>query len=155
MVAIASRAALMGDETHDAWVHVFATIMQPPTDRQRAACPNCGFFAVDLRFIADERSRVGMCALWCEHCGHGHTLSRVRVPDGIDVIPLDAPGDVLRTAVPEFYDAAAHQASAGAARHAAPATRVAVEGQHGHQREMLVTAAEQALELFTAREQRF
>src|SRR5262245_60301975 len=114
MVAIASRAALMGDETHDAWVRVFASITKPPVDPKRAACPNCGLFAVRFQYVADAGSRIGLCALWCENCGHGHTLSRVRVPDGIDFVPLDAPDKVLRNSIPDFYDAAAHESAATA-----------------------------------------
>lgn len=96
----------MGDETHEAWVRVFAAITESPVDTKRAPCPNCGFFEVRFRYVADVQSRVGFCALWCEHCGHGHTLARVRVPDGIDFVPLDARDDVIRAAVPDFYDAA-------------------------------------------------
>lgn len=109
MVAVASRAAMMGEETHDAWVAVFAAITKPPADPKRAACPHCGRFAVHVRYLADERSRIGLCALWCVHCGHGHTLSRVRVPEGMDFVPLDASDHVLRNAIPAFYDAAAHE----------------------------------------------
>ncbi len=62
MVAVASRAAMMGAETHDAWVEVFAAVIKPPPDPKRAACPNCGHFSVQFRYLADERSRVGLCA---------------------------------------------------------------------------------------------
>lgn len=78
MVAIASRAALMGDETHDAWVGVFLAITEPPVDPKRAACPNCGRFSVRFEYLADRSSRVGLCALWCENCRHGHALLEAR-----------------------------------------------------------------------------
>ena len=68
-MAVTSRAALRGDETHDAWVAAFAAITKPPPDTDRAACPNCGSFAVRFKYLADEDSRVGLCALWCENCG--------------------------------------------------------------------------------------
>lgn len=108
-MAVTSRAALRGDETHDAWVAAFAAITKPPPDTDRAACPNCGRFAVRFKYLADEDSRVGVCALWCENCGHGHSLSRVEVPKGVDFVPLGASEDVLRSAIPDYYDAAAHE----------------------------------------------
>jgi len=109
MVAVASRAALMGEETHDAWVDVFLAVTAPPADPGRAPCPNCGHFAIDFRYLADAHSRVGLCALWCSYCGHGHVLSRVQVPEGVAFVPLDAPDEVLKGAIPTFYDAAAHE----------------------------------------------
>lgn len=125
MVAVASRAALMGDETHDAWVGVFAAIMKPPPDSKRAACPNCGHFSVVFKYVADKGSRVGLCAIWCGHCGHGHTLSRVQVPEGVEFVPLDSPDEVLREAIPAFYDAAAHESQFATGSDPASAARLA------------------------------
>lgn len=113
----------MGDETHEAWVRVFAAITAPPVDTKRAPCPNCGFYEVRFQYVADIQSRVGFCALWCEHCGHGHTLSRIRVPDDIDFLPLDAPDGAIRDAVPDFYDAALHESESAASSPAG--TRIA------------------------------
>jgi DNA-binding CsgD family transcriptional regulator len=153
MVAFASRAALMGDETHDAWVAVFATIMRPPIDRLRAACPNCGFYAIDFRFIVDATTRIGMCALWCEHCYHGHALGRVRAPEGVDSIALDAPDAVVRAAVPDFYDAAAHMGLPGSAR-TASSVGTSDRATETDRRALLeiAVAAEQARDLLSSRE---
>lgn len=105
MVAIFSRTALRTQESHDAWLFVFAAVTDAPSDARRAPCPNCGFFAVRFQFVADASSRIGFCALWCGNCDHGHVLSRVRVPSSIDFLSLDADDDVLQAAIPEFRDA--------------------------------------------------
>ncbi len=111
-MAILSRAALTADESHDAWLSVFAAITSSPADARRAPCPNCGFFAVRFQFVAAPVSRIGFCALWCDNCGHGHSLSRVRVPDDGDFLPLDASEKQLRAAIPEFWDATSAAATA-------------------------------------------
>lgn len=153
MVAVASRAALMGDETHDAWVEVFAAITKPPPDPKRAACPNCGHFSVRFKYLADERSRVGLCALWCGHCGHGHALSRVQVPDGVDFVPLDSPDDVVRRTIPAFYDAAAQQSEFATDSDPAIAFRTATRRPHVAELLNLTRAdAEQAHHLLSPRE---
>jgi hypothetical protein len=154
-VAVASRAAMMGDETHDAWVAVFAAITKPPPDTGRAACPNCGRFAVRFRYLADVDSRVGLCALWCENCGHGHTLSRVEVPEGIDFVPLDAPKDVLRSAIPDFYDAAAHESAHMPISRSASGSRITELRSYVAEYELLTSASvedEQVRHVLTRRE---
>jgi len=103
---------LTADESHDAWLSVFAAVTSSPADSRRAPCPNCGFFAVRFQFVAAPTSRIGFCALWCDNCGHGHSLSRVRVPSDVDFLPLDASEARLRAAIPEFWDATSAAATA-------------------------------------------
>lgn len=111
-MAILSRTALTADESHDAWLSVFAAVTSSPADTRRAPCPNCGFFAVRFQFVAAPVSRIGFCALWCDNCGHGHSLSRVRVPDDVDFLPLNASEKQLRAVIPEFWDATSAAATA-------------------------------------------
>jgi len=92
-------------ETHDAWVSAFIAITAPPANERQAPCPNCGYYCVRLQFVAAPASRIGFCALRCENCGHGHVLSRTKVPAAIDFLPLDCADEVLRSAIPDFYDA--------------------------------------------------
>ena len=152
MVAVVSRAALIGEETHDAWVAVFVAITKPPADPKRAACPNCGNFAMHFAYLADARSRVGLCALWCERCRHGHTLSRVRVPDGIDFVPLDAPDDVVRNAIPTFHDAAAHESERMAPADSKIASRLATLRPDATESDLLNLAPARAHDLLSPRE---
>jgi hypothetical protein len=126
MVDVVSRRALRGPETHDAWVTAFAAITSPPFDLGRAACPNCGHFDLRFQFLVDEASRIGLCALWSPHCGHGHTLSRVRAPEGAPILALDAPDAQVQRAIPDFIDVAA------ASRPTSSADRVATLLAAGH-----------------------
>ncbi len=102
---------MTADESHDAWLSVFAAVTDPPPDARRAPCPNCGHFAVRFQYVADAATCVGFCALWCDNCGHGHVLARTRVPDGIEFLPLDASEQELRAAIPDFWDAVAADAT--------------------------------------------
>lgn len=104
MVAVVSRTAMRAEETHDSWVAVFVAVTAPGASVRTAPCPNCGHFDVHYQYVADTSSRVGFCALWCDNCRHGHVLSRTRVPDWLDFLPLDTPEDALRAAIPEFED---------------------------------------------------
>jgi Bacterial regulatory proteins, luxR family len=137
-VAVVSRSAMTADESHEAWLAVFAAVTAPPADNRRAACPNCGHFDVRFQYVADAASRIGFCALWCENCRHGHVLSRVRVPEHLDFLPLDAPDDQIRAAIPEFWDAtAAGPATTGANRHAPVVERLAKLRPHVAEYELL------------------
>lgn len=122
-MAVVSRTAMTADESHDAWLAVFAAVTAPPADPRRAPCPNCGHFAVGFQYVADPASRLGFCALWCDNCGHGHVLSRTRVPEGIDFLPLDAPEDQFRAAIPDFRDVTSAQAARESPRDSAAIAR--------------------------------
>lgn len=111
MVAITSRAALTAPETHDAWVRAYVEIVKSPADPLRAACPNCGRFDLKYQFIADGSTRAGLCALWCTNCNHGHTLSRVIVPEAVEFLHLDGPDEELASAIPAFIDAVSQVAT--------------------------------------------
>lgn len=104
MVEVVSRTALTSAETHDAWVSVFAAVTAAPPDERRAACPNCGHFAVRFQYVAEPASRVGFCALWCDNCRHGHVLARTRVPPELPFLALDAAQEDLRAAIPPFRE---------------------------------------------------
>jgi DNA-binding CsgD family transcriptional regulator len=132
---------MTAEESHSAWLAVFAALTAPPVDPRRAPCPNCGHFAVHFQYVADAESRVGLCSLWCEHCGHGHTLARTRVPDGVHFLPLDSSEEEIRAAIPEFWDATAAQATAAASRPIAE--RLAQLRPHVAQYELLKQLASQ------------
>jgi hypothetical protein len=51
------------------------------------ACPNCGAHTVVWRFVAGD-DRLGWGAVWCETCGHGVHLSRVKFPEVVSVLPM-------------------------------------------------------------------
>lgn len=140
---------MTAEESHDAWLTVFAAVTAAPADARRAPCPNCGHFAVGFQYVADTDTRIGFCALWCDNCGHGHVLARTRVPAGIEFLPLDASQDELRTAIPEFWDAtAADPAPPVAGDPAAIATRLAELRPHVAEYELLkALGSPQELEL--------
>lgn len=157
MVAVVSKTAMTADENHDAWVAVFAAVTAPPVDARRAPCPSCGHFAVGFQYIADDKTRIGFCALWCDNCAHGHVLARTRVPEGVEFLPLDAPDDELSSAIPEFSDATVTGASRSHVHDApAVATRLAELRPQVAQYELLkalTSRSEREQDLLSPREQ--
>lgn len=91
-------------ETFERWLGAFEEALDHLVDGQFPACPNCGRFDLELRFVADSSSRLGFAAMWSAHCRHGIRIARVEVPDGVTFVPLDAPDDVIARATPKFQD---------------------------------------------------
>ncbi|MDX2699060.1 hypothetical protein PV416_42535 [Streptomyces ipomoeae] len=54
-------------------------------------CPNCGRSQLRVQYLANMESRVGYALFWCDACLHGISVSRVQVPEGAPVRPIDDP----------------------------------------------------------------
>ncbi|WP_037671364.1 hypothetical protein [Streptomyces griseus] len=84
----------------DAWLKALARWSTASETDATAACPHCGRGEVRLRYVVDPDSRVGFALMWCDACGHGISVSRVRAPEGAPVRSID---DATATeGVPEF-----------------------------------------------------
>ena len=65
------------------------------------ACPKCGESKLDCLLIGDEDTRVGYGFLWCDSCHHGVHLSRIEIPESVDMLPIDCGDDEIRKRMPE------------------------------------------------------
>ncbi len=64
-----------------AWAKAYAQIAAGDS----AACPKCGHEDVQSRFVGDPATRLGYGLLWCTNCGYGARLSRVKVPENLEI----------------------------------------------------------------------
>jgi hypothetical protein len=60
-------------------------------DGAMAACPACGGEGVQVSYFGDAATRLGWAAVWCPTCLGAVQVSRLMVPDGATLLPLDAP----------------------------------------------------------------
>lgn len=104
-MAVLSRTALNAPESYEAWLAVYVGLVDSAPDPRTPACPNCGHFEVCYRFVAEPSSRIGFCLLWCEHCFHGATISRVKVPPGMALLNISEPPEVLADGIPDIEQA--------------------------------------------------
>jgi hypothetical protein len=103
-VGVLSRQALRAPETYEAWLETLRRAVAALPDGDLPACPYCGRFDLQVRFVADRRTRIGFVAMWSEFCRHGIRVSRVEVPDGTSFARLDAPAEELANYIPSFTE---------------------------------------------------
>ncbi len=75
------------------WKRTIREVFKLPGAITNLPCPHCGHKELLVRFRADA-DRLGYGAMWCGHCNHGVVLSRVNVPQGFDIIPMDVPDNI-------------------------------------------------------------
>lgn len=82
------------------WVHIYSEIVKRNYNSVTIKCPNCNKEQIDFRLIGNEKSRIGYSLIWCNDCLLGIHLSRIQIPKGIDMIPID--NFEVEINVPEF-----------------------------------------------------
>lgn len=71
-------------------------------DKADAVCPNCGKSSIDFQFVGDERTHIGHLYIWCNTCAHGIHISRVKIPEGVNILPYDLPTIDLKKRIPNY-----------------------------------------------------
>jgi hypothetical protein len=83
-----------------AWLTVLARVIDGRRSMGIELCPNCERDQLEIRYVVDEKTRIGYLLFWCHACLHGITVSRVRAPEGV---PVRGVGDPDATVgVPDF-----------------------------------------------------
>jgi hypothetical protein len=65
-------------------------------------CPRCNARRLDFQYVGDLESRLGYLDVWCCNCKRGTHISRVEVPEGVDMLPMGSSADVLRRRIPAY-----------------------------------------------------
>lgn len=81
------------------WMGLADHILREP-DVSPLVCPNCGATAIASRFVGGGPQRLGYGAIWCNTCLHGVWLSRLTIPEGIPMIPIE--DDPATVGIPNF-----------------------------------------------------
>lgn len=64
-------------------------------------CPNCSSNNIEYEFIGDSQRREGYFLIWCNECIEGLHISRVNIPENANVIPFNAPSELI-SHIPNF-----------------------------------------------------
>ena len=92
------------DMTFESWLDAFIELADTVGDEGSPVCPQCGYRTLRLQYVGDLTTRIGFAALWCDNCRRGMTLSRVKAPNGVHMLPFDADEAVLAAAIPNFEE---------------------------------------------------
>ncbi|WP_105616651.1 hypothetical protein [Vallitalea okinawensis] len=79
------------------WLELASLIQE----NQTKICPVCGENDIDFQYIGDLVTKVGYLDIWCNKCLHGIHISRVKAPEGVNIISFDAHGDIIKR-IPDF-----------------------------------------------------
>jgi hypothetical protein len=80
------------------WLHLAGK----PNHGVKVECPSCGQTAVDFQYVADPASRIGYLDIWCGACFKGIHISRARVPEGMSMLDIKSPPDLIAARIPHF-----------------------------------------------------
>lgn len=77
------------------WLQVAEKVRQMVPDRPLLDCPSCSGHNIDYEFIGDSEKRIGFFLMWCNDCLEGIHISRIEIPKRAQVIPFDAPPELI------------------------------------------------------------
>lgn len=88
--------------SEDDWFRAYGEVYEALPGESHTACPNCGHYALRVVFKSLSGMPSAAVSFWCDNCNYGLRLSRARIPDGVQALPLDVAADSRR--IPEFID---------------------------------------------------
>lgn len=94
----------MPDEgaTSEAWYDAYEQVYAALPEHAAVRCPSCGQDALRIAFTGRPGDRVGFASFWCDNCRTGIHLSRVAVPGGVEIVPIDLPAAERAQRVPNY-----------------------------------------------------
>ncbi|MFG1673094.1 hypothetical protein [Micromonospora sp. NPDC049282] len=90
-----------GQRVWEAWLAAYNRIRDAAPKSVEVTCPSCGRGRVHVSWTGDPVTRIGYAVVWCDACEKGIYLSRVGVPDGVEMFTFDTPEEVRDAAVPD------------------------------------------------------
>jgi hypothetical protein len=70
--------------------------------KEELTCPDCRAMSINYQFVGDCKTMIGHLYLWCNSCLHGIHISRVIIPNGVEVLPFDVSEKILSKKVPKY-----------------------------------------------------
>jgi hypothetical protein len=86
----------------EAWMSAFSRIHDAAPADADVACPSCDKGRVRVSYTGDPQSRIGYAIAWCDVCLHGIHLSRVRIPDGVEMLTFESTEAERDAVVPDI-----------------------------------------------------
>lgn len=94
--------SVVQDSSFEQWLDAYGDVYQALPARTHISCPHCGADCLRLEFVGDPAERIAYAAFWCENCKYGIHISRVSVPPGITVHPIDEPWESRNQIIPDY-----------------------------------------------------
>ena len=94
--------SVLQDPSYERWLEAYGDVYEALPSKAHVACPRCGADALRLEFVGDATDRNAYAAFWCDNCMHGIHISRVSVPPGIRVLPIDEPWESRGEIIPDY-----------------------------------------------------
>ncbi|WP_139116997.1 hypothetical protein [Candidatus Thiodiazotropha endoloripes] len=69
---------------------------------EECKCPECGHKGLEFQYVGDKERNLGHVYIWCNSCKHGIHISRTRIPDGVDLLPMNVSAEEIEKRVPKY-----------------------------------------------------
>jgi hypothetical protein len=84
------------------WFQAYEAVYRALPARASRPCPNCGHDDLHVAFTGYADERVGWASFWCGHCLFGLHLSRVSIPEGVEILDIDLSPEQHAQKVPNY-----------------------------------------------------
>lgn len=88
----------------EAWIAAYIEASTALPGRPGVRCPSGDRGCVRVTYLGDAGVRTGTAVVWCPECRQGSFLSRVAIPVGAQVVPLDATDAEMAAVLPADID---------------------------------------------------
>lgn len=76
-------------EMHNDWLKLCIEWTRNGYSTKDFICPECGSKGVECIYVGNPTTRIGYLPIWCTHCKKGTRISRVIIPQGVDMMDFD------------------------------------------------------------------
>jgi hypothetical protein len=94
--------SVLQDSSFVQWLDAYGDVYEALPERAHISCPQCGADCLRLEFVGDPEERTAYAAFWCDNCKYGIHISRVSVPLGLAVHPIDEPWESRSEIIPDY-----------------------------------------------------
>lgn len=82
------------------WLNVVKLLNTKQTEI--VLCPSCGQGSIHRVYIGAADTRIGYLQAWCDTCQKGIYISRVRIPEQVELVAFDEKEKIAALHIPEI-----------------------------------------------------
>lgn len=71
------------------WLMLLKKLSENHYSTEDFICPECGQKSVEYTYVGDLTTRIGYLPIWCKHCNKGIQISRVKIPEEVNMIDFN------------------------------------------------------------------
>ena len=71
------------------WLKLLVKMKKNGHTTKKFICPECGQESIQSVYVGDSSKRIGYLPIWCNSCNYGIQISRVEIPQGVNMIEID------------------------------------------------------------------